>query len=168
MNSSSTCDPIPVLTRLGELAPLRYGEERARRTATERCPDCDVAVGGFHHRGCDVEECPGCQGQLLSIWPVPAGIKGRYTQDHVCNPIRVITVESVFDGSLIPLLVARLDETWQILDGASTEGRQPIVAVVGDISDLHQSLRAVLDLPIGWEAWRDDPSAPWQRGRIAL
>ncbi len=31
-----------------------------------RCHDCHVAVGGFHHPGCDVERCPACDGQLIS------------------------------------------------------------------------------------------------------
>ena len=31
-----------------------------------RCHDCNVAAGGFHHPGCDMEECPRCHGQLLS------------------------------------------------------------------------------------------------------
>lgn len=32
----------------------------------ERCRDCNVAEGGFHHPGCDKEECPKCKGQLIS------------------------------------------------------------------------------------------------------
>ena len=32
----------------------------------KRCHDCNVAVGGFHHPGCDMEECPRCGGQLIS------------------------------------------------------------------------------------------------------
>lgn len=32
----------------------------------DRCYDCHVAHGGFHHSGCDMERCPKCGGQLIS------------------------------------------------------------------------------------------------------
>lgn len=48
----------------------RYGQGRYFRQPTAasdtRCHDCGVLVGGFHHPGCDVGECPRCHGQLLT------------------------------------------------------------------------------------------------------
>ena len=32
----------------------------------ERCHDCNVLAGQFHHPGCDNEECPQCGGQIIS------------------------------------------------------------------------------------------------------
>ncbi len=29
------------------------------------CHDCNAPVGGFHHPGCDVEECPRCHLQAI-------------------------------------------------------------------------------------------------------
>ena len=31
-----------------------------------RCHDCNIGLGGYHHPGCDMEECPKCGGQLIS------------------------------------------------------------------------------------------------------
>jgi len=30
------------------------------------CHDCGVAPGGYHHIGCDAEECPACGEQFIS------------------------------------------------------------------------------------------------------
>jgi hypothetical protein len=32
----------------------------------ERCHDCNVTRGGYHHSGCDMERCPKCHGQIIS------------------------------------------------------------------------------------------------------
>lgn len=29
---------------------------------SQRCHDCGIAFGGFHHPGCDMERCPKCPG----------------------------------------------------------------------------------------------------------
>ena len=31
----------------------------------ERCMDCGVMPGGFHHPGCDCETCPICGGRVM-------------------------------------------------------------------------------------------------------
>jgi len=55
--------------------PIRYGSEtranygrddNGNPIENKRCHDCNVKIGGVHHPGCDVEECPKCHGQLIS------------------------------------------------------------------------------------------------------
>lgn len=40
--------------------------QAAPHANTDRCGDCNVKRGGFHHPGCDRERCPRCGGQLIS------------------------------------------------------------------------------------------------------
>jgi hypothetical protein len=52
---------------------IRYGQERREAfvgvgSDGERCRDCGVHPGHYHHPGCDWEECPYCGGQLLGCF----------------------------------------------------------------------------------------------------
>jgi len=41
------------------------------------------------------------------------------------------------------------------------EGREPVIARVADIADLHPILDELLDLSEGWEARRTDDESTW-------
>jgi hypothetical protein len=43
-----------------------FGDEPDGRTRGDQCGDCGVRRGGWHHPGCDLQQCPSCGGQLLS------------------------------------------------------------------------------------------------------
>ncbi len=73
MNITPSCDLVPVEVAEVEYAPVMYGQEtRFRKPPTTstthdgRCHDCRVLIGGYHHSGCDIEECPVCHRQLIS------------------------------------------------------------------------------------------------------
>jgi hypothetical protein len=56
------------------------------------------------------------------------------------------------------------DGAWQF-HGASESSRESISYVCfHHIVDKDSSIRELHDLPLGWRAWRDSPSAPWTRG----
>jgi hypothetical protein len=46
---------------LKKFSSIKYDED-----PSSRCHDCNVSGGGYHHPGCDMEECPRCGGQLIS------------------------------------------------------------------------------------------------------
>jgi hypothetical protein len=56
----------PGLTARTVLQRLPYGYDENEIDCGERCGDCGVARGGYHHPGCDIERCPACGGQLIS------------------------------------------------------------------------------------------------------
>jgi len=63
-----TCNGEPILIDGRPFDPIRFGKETdpwRRSAATRRCHDCGITRGGFHHPGCDMEECPDCGDQLL-------------------------------------------------------------------------------------------------------
>jgi len=61
IRKSSTC-------RLRFVGQIRYGDETRKNWAEKKkkCPGCKVKIGGFHHEGCKIEECPECGKALMS------------------------------------------------------------------------------------------------------
>lgn len=66
MQGKVSCIPTPVLTNSGSKLPIPYGRERRSSRQPASCGDCAAPKGGFHHRGCDIEQCPRCSDQLMS------------------------------------------------------------------------------------------------------
>jgi hypothetical protein len=69
MKTSTSCltDPVVIGNRL--FVPIRWGAEpqgRPHQIIDFPCRDCNTPVGGVHHPGCCVEQCPTCGGQSLS------------------------------------------------------------------------------------------------------
>jgi len=60
--STTSCDCSTAISdgMIYDAVPFTEGKPDAR------CPDCGVAIGGFHHSGCEQERCPKCDGQLIS------------------------------------------------------------------------------------------------------
>lgn len=65
-----SCRPRPISKVDKTYEPIPYGQEavwgQEGMVPPESCHDCGVSRGGFHHPGCDMEECPVCHGQRLS------------------------------------------------------------------------------------------------------
>jgi hypothetical protein len=65
MTTATSC-LVESMHRAGvPVAMIPWGDERNWR-ARGRCGDCGVAVGGFHHPGCDIQRCALCGGQMFT------------------------------------------------------------------------------------------------------
>ena len=66
MTTALSC-VVDAMHRNGTRIPMiPYGAEPGPHPRLERCGDCGVLLGGWHHPGCDLQRCPVCRGQMLS------------------------------------------------------------------------------------------------------
>lgn len=104
MRTAASCTQEVIEYADGVTLPrLRWGADRG-----ERCGDCGVEPGGFHHLNCDQEVCPRCKRQLISCgcldgnpieswWPTPAAkLLRQYVELvkwelDVANPAGILT-----------------------------------------------------------------------------
>lgn len=69
MLETTKCEPFAILINGTTYNRIPYGQMGGDGLAyypDDRCHDCNVATGGHHHPGCDMERCPRCKGQLIS------------------------------------------------------------------------------------------------------
>ena len=58
---------VDVLHRHGvPISMIPCGREFGWPRTVTTCGDCGVSRGGWHHPGCDMQQCPSCGGQMLS------------------------------------------------------------------------------------------------------
>jgi hypothetical protein len=68
MLTEVSCRSHPIALDGRLLARVRWGDERDSRRwgAHGPCGDCATPIGGVHHLGCCMEQCPACVKQLIS------------------------------------------------------------------------------------------------------
>lgn len=110
---------------------IPYGEEKRFGTPPkgERCHDCGVKKGGYHHSGCDMEECPNCGEQLISCdcgrvcldKIVSVGMKDDGMQGGEVKPrYDLIPVETLEDVAKVLTFGAKKydDDNWRLVENA--------------------------------------------------
>ena len=80
--------------------------------------------------------------------------------------LAVISLRSiVFDGAPVLYVTHDLDDhCWQFLGLGDPDERDSCVVGLSEMWARDVSLAELSDLPLGWHAWRDTASSPWQRG----
>jgi|HubBroStandDraft_1064217.scaffolds.fasta_scaffold105811_2 hypothetical protein len=70
MTTAASCSRAELSVGGRRRPRIAFGDEKLwgarRKVRGERCNDCGVSGGGFHHPGCAREECMVCGGQLFA------------------------------------------------------------------------------------------------------
>ncbi len=82
----------------------------------------------------------------------------------------VFTVQEILDGKEpVRHVVHDPGKTgWQFLDGKDLGIREPVVIKKWDMLQTDETLGAIIDLPVGWMATREDRDSPWVRSENPL
>ena len=80
----------------------------------------------------------------------------------------VYTTRFVLDKDY-PILVVSHDPDgeWEFLCGTTDKPKDAREILLGEVLDFDERVCEVADLPVGWRAWRSDPSGPWMQGPIS-
>jgi hypothetical protein len=74
----------------------------------------------------------------------------------------VISCKHVADGRRACLLVTHHDDgDWSFSCGNSDHGDDYVFIHLHHLTDVDDSVRGALEIPLGWLAERADPSSPW-------
>ena len=84
--------------------------------------------------------------------------------------LAVLTTRSViYNGAWIAFVTRDVDTgSWQFHDNepGKPDIEDAMLVSLQSMVGRDGTLNQLADLPEGWRAWRDEPTAPWQRGRV--
>ncbi|SIO63402.1 hypothetical protein SAMN05444166_7336 [Singulisphaera sp. GP187] len=129
-----SCSAGPVIIHGEPFEPVPYGAETRLGWAEappERCRDCVVVIGGNHHPGCVVEECPACAHQLAACGfaPIPPALPGTW---HLLSEAQSVRQEQTATS---PITVSSHRRGWMTNDDKSCPSLPPGFDVPGMATD---------------------------------
>lgn len=79
--------------------------------------------------------------------------------------VATMTVRDVIEGHSPVLFVVHSEDDgmWQFLTGGPVEMADARLVSLEYMWRRDPTLGELADLPVGWQAWRDDANQPWQR-----
>ena len=94
----------------------------------------------------------------MSSWP--------FDQPRDCA---VISLKAIMTEGAPILFVSHDadDHGWQFLGLEPVDPKAAVVVALSEVVALDSTLLEIAGLPPGWCAWRDSPSAPWQRAEAS-
>lgn len=153
---------------------LPYLPEGWTEELDQRCHDCGVRVGGYHHPGCDMEICPFCGGQLLACPCVLEPTKPLESSKEAFPKVNVEelkkkAIEESNGGKKLPDFWARYEEIRTRLKEKGLTGQ---AAAWHDLAvELHRENKVLWKEKITREAKKKDnlpTKLPYETLRAAL
>lgn len=81
------------------------------------------------------------------------------------NDVAVTTRQIVHEGEPILLVSHDADDgSWQFLSGGACKAADGMLVTLRSMVERDPRLAEPADLPLGWQAWRQRPDSPWERG----
>ena len=82
--------------------------------------------------------------------------------------VAVIATPDVMNGSAWIAFISHDEDdgSWQFHGPRDSDPSEAEVVALRRVLALDPSIGAVADLPLGWQAWRAAPNAPWQRAPL--
>ena len=84
------------------------------------------------------------------------------------NTASFTTSYAIMDLKPIVHVVRGADGDWQFLSTEGADESALKIVALKTILNPHPDIKELADLPLGWEAWRVDKDAPWNRRQIAV
>lgn len=81
--------------------------------------------------------------------------------------VMVLTTKNIINN-INPILSVWHDEEdgmWQFLDGTDVNEEDAMIVSLEKIVTLDNSVGEVLDIPLGWVAWREQKGSAWNKQR---
>jgi hypothetical protein len=90
---------------------------------------------------------------VTAVWPFPEPARSSaWTTKRIVAGGPVLAIHHEDDGQ------------WQFVDEGPFEEEDAAFVHLGHFVEHHPWVVEFADLPIGWMAYREDPTSPWQRG----
>lgn len=99
---------------------------------------------------------------------IPDAELGPWPFEDDPNTASFTTSYVIHDLKPVLHIVRDSEGNWQFLSAEGADESQIKIVALKTLLTKHPELRNIASLPLGWEAWRIDENAPWNKRRAPV